>query len=116
MWQSKLNKNCGFSNFLNNCNNSLFCNNLTSRNFMLFNKPIEQEKFYKIFKEFEQKILDEDIKICTYEIQGYIKIKEINRIENIFKISKSFKDWIKTLPNFDPFIMYQISFDESWLN
>ena len=38
------------------------------------------------------------------------------KIEVIFNVSDNFINWIKTLPNYDNFIMYQITLNPIWLN
>lgn len=117
--------NCHFSSFLVNCEYCFFCNGLNnSKKPMIFNTPISLDDYERIYDEYQELIKNEAARIVYYEnISGeYIKDKCfvegycINDYREYFKyISDDFKKWIENLPYFDPFLMYQITYDENWL-
>ena len=120
IYRSTLSEECHFSSFLTGCFNCLFCTDLKAEQYCLFNKSISKDNYNKIYEEFKIKIENEvfnlikdnsNIKSTTY----YIAKKENNYKEYFSLISDNFNEWVKSLPNFDPFIMYQITFDEKWL-
>ena len=98
-----------------------FQRNIARGQFLLFNKPISQTIFDKVWGEFKDKIKHERINIIIETLElpsyAYYDAHTQNNYKDFFKfLSDDFKKWIRTLPGFDEFIMYSITFDEEWLN
>lgn len=107
----------GFSSFLTGCSKMLFCTSLTSESLMLFNKPISLYNFNEIYENFLYMIQNEDINLILDDNNSsYFNGLANTKIEVIFNVSDNFINWIKTLPNYDNFIMYQITLNPIWLN
>ena len=84
---------------------------------MLFNKPISLYNFNEIYENFLYMIQNEDINLILDDNNSsYFNGLANTQIEAIFNVSDSFINWIKTLPNYDNFIMYQITLNPIWLN
>ena len=108
----------GFSSFLTGCSKMLFCTSLVSQNLMIFNKPISLYNFNDIYEDFLYIIQNENIDLILddYNDNSYFIGQANPKIEAIFNISDNFINWIKTLPNYDNFIMYQITLNPIWLD
>ena len=84
---------------------------------MLFNKPISLYNFNEIYENFLYMIQNEDINLILDDnSNSYFNGQANTKIEAIFNVSDNFINWIKTLPNYDNFIMYQITLNPIWLN
>lgn len=97
-----------FSSFIEKGRQLLFCSNLSCENLKCFNKPIDKKNYDEIKSELLTKLVEE-------------KEKNLERYRDpnptsIFKLSEKFYKWVKTLPGYDEFIMYQITFDKKWLD
>lgn len=107
-WKIKDCKEVFFSSFIENCKHLLFCSNLMDKRFQCFNNPIDKMDFYNIKREL--------LKMLNEERKNFSKLFNYSKPTSIFKMSKKFCEWVKTLPGYDPFIMYQITFDRDWLD
>ena len=98
----------------NNLSNCLFCANLTNRSYHIFNKPVTEVQFNLIRKQLIDIIGDfrpsyvkdwggKTIPIDIPEMQ--------TRALYYSDLSEEFWEWIKTLPGYDPKILYQITFN-----
>lgn len=102
-----------------NCNNCLFCSELTDANYMLFNKPIAPihyesiiKMFHKIIINYTKLISDENLNNCIIEVP-LLKFD----LQLIYKnLPNQFYKWIKTLPNYSPALMYQITYNNKFLD
>lgn len=119
IYRSTLSEDCHFSSFLTGCYKCIFCSGLNGKQFYLFNKPISQKEWEKIFNnEFSVRINEEAFFLLkdNSKLNSYYVAKKETSFRNYFSlISENFNKWVKSLPNFDPFVMYQITFDEKWL-
>ena len=108
-------ENVEYSAFTTFCKNSkalLFCNNLDNAELCLFNKPISYTQYREILLTIREKwinnnlhLIDEDL-CCTNGIwSGGIVQTDL---KSHFIFPDAFYDWVATLPNYDPFILYNI--------
>lgn len=109
-----------FSSFLTECTRVLFCTSIEHKNDMLFNKSIPSEVFYNVYKEFKKRIKEEKIELIILLqplFSFYSNCEVQSNFQKMFQyLSNDFKEWIKTLPNYNNFIMYEITFNPEWLN
>jgi hypothetical protein len=107
---------CGYCADCNNLKNALFCQGIADGEYMLFNKPIDKTRFetiYKQFKKFSPRIqLTEPWK----RVQGQTPRVNYDYRKHHRSISIGFWRWVRTLPNFDPMVMYSITFDPQFLH
>ena len=115
MYNSSLCEYSGFSSFLIDCHKVLFCSQLNQSSFMLFNKPISESLFYEIWEQY--KTITKNVEIIEDSSNIFYNGAPIVRFDIMFKkLGEDFKNWVKTLPNYDNFIMYQITLNQIWLN
>lgn len=107
----------GYSSFIENSRKCLFCTGIEGGNLLLFNKPISFHYFQSIWDEFSSYMNEEDIDLIKEQnTRDYYDVKLNNDLFSMFgALSYGFKQWVKELPNFDNFIMYQITFDKWWI-
>lgn len=114
LWSSTGCKYSGFSSFLTDCEKVLFCTGLKYQACQLFNKPVEESVFQNVWDDYLARTSMAPI-IIEKDNSFYYEDEVNPRAEAIFEITDSFRDWIKTLPNYNNFIMYQITYDKKWL-
>ena len=115
MYNSSLCEYSGFSSFLIGCHKVLFCSQLNQSSFMLFNKPISEPLFYEIWEQY--KTITKNVEIIEDNSNIFYGGAPIIRFDTMFKkLGEDFKNWVKILPNYDNFIMYQITLNPIWLN
>lgn len=108
---------CGYCADCKNLTNALFCQGVADGEYMLFNKPIDKARFeiiYKQFKKFSPHIqITEPWKRMNHgeTPKVYYDYRKHHR-----NISIGFWRWLRTLPNFDPVVMYSITFDPQFLH
>jgi hypothetical protein len=116
IWNSENLTNCYFSMDCLNSKHLLFCLNLKDAEYYLFNKPIERERFEVIKKQFLHYVQDlnlaEDWDIA-WDINPKLNHDYRKHTKNI---PNSFWAWVKTLPGYDPMVMYSITFDPQFLH
>ena len=102
------------SKFLNNC---FFCCGAEYGNGLVFNKPASPFTLNHIREvlsgEFSTQIM------YPLSFEGDLYIEKHHFTENFGTyyqdFSKGFWDWVKTLPNYDPFVMYNLTYLPMWL-
>lgn len=88
----------------------LFCQGIQNSEYMLFNKPIAKEQFDIIRRQYQRYAPLTTVmepwppysKEAPHTINHYGKQYEAT--------SESFWRWVATLPNYDPFVLYQVTF------
>jgi hypothetical protein len=108
------------SRFIMDCSNlkkCLFCNHISDGEYLIFNKPVDASDYElillqldKLLGEFETELVVEGywpkhtIPLDTPTIQRNIT-KQYNNIP------ESFWRWVKTLPGYDPAVLYAITYN-----
>ena len=97
-----------------NIKNCLFCTNIEDKEYQLFNKPIS-ERHYKIVMKQLLDLLENEDAILALEwpcCQIPLDTPRVNR--NLAKqyehLPEEFWEWVESLPNYDPWILYSITF------
>jgi hypothetical protein len=104
----------------NNLKNAIFCTNAKDEEYLLFNKPISQQQF-EIIKEQYDSFIDEKLTF-SFDwpqedlLEQNIFIGEPTILHNLhdhYKYISFNLDWIKTLPNYDPLVIYELTYNKS---
>lgn len=97
-----------------NVDSCIFCSNLEGKSYHLFNKPISEKHYKLIFKQLLD-ILDDQVANLALEWpteQIPLDTPRVNR--NLAKqyehLPEEFWEWVESLPNYDPWILYSITF------
>lgn len=100
-------RNCSFVTNCVNLTDCLFCSELSDAENCLFNKPVSHEVIEQtkkqlalILRDWEPVMIDEDGSVNTNLIVHYRYLPE------------RFYNWLKTLPGYDPMVVYGITFKE----
>lgn len=116
-------KNISFCAFINHCQNlkhCLFCYDTNNGEYLLFNKPISARE-YDMIKMQMTNLLNKHglIFVKKWPIEQIpLDSPRIDRnIERQFaKLPEVFWRWVKTLPGYDPMILYNITMQGNLLN
>ena len=91
----------------------MFCQGVSEGEYMLFNKPIGKERYEVIFKQFVKMFqhkydftMLEDNDIYGAEPSYYRDYRK-----HTANFSNDLWEWVKTLPKYDPIVMYSITFN-----
>lgn len=117
IWRSTNLTNCGFCFNCINLTNSLFCLNAENGEYFIFNKPIDKTRFEMISKQFHRYAsahteMTMDWKDNIYDTNA---TKVIDFRKNTENIPNAFWSWVKTLPGYDPMIIYSFTFNPQFL-
>lgn len=111
-------RNCDFSNnsiFCAECSNiidSLFCFDVEDGGQMIFNKPSTKLRV----EELKEEIMSFRLELSFLKEENFENPKVDENISNHYSlIGDSFWKWIRALPEYDPFILYQITFKPNLL-
>ena len=103
------------SYFCNNCENikfSIFCNGLKDSEYCIFNKPIDKahyEIFEKQYKKYVCELLD-FISDWPTGLSTNALVSPTRKFDDWFHpLSDKFWKWAKTLPGYDPMLLYNIT-------
>ena len=115
IWRSKNLTNCGFCFDCQNISNALFCTQQTEGEYLLFNKKIDKIRFDMIYKQY-QRYASIWINLAeSWPITNDYPKKLYDYRKHVKDIPPSFYAWAKTLPGYDPMIMYSMTFDPQFL-
>ncbi len=104
------------SNFVDSCSNlkhCLFCHKINDKEFCLFNKEISKNNYEIIERQFERFI---KLPLNIFYNYDLLNIKYNYDLSKLYQnLPKNFWEWTKTLPNYDPMILYNITFNSDVL-
>ena len=107
-------KNIHNSHFIKNCENiknCLFCKDIHDAEYCIFNLPVEKD-YYEIFEKQYMKYSYDYLQFVDEWPDKLLaeKIPNILRFDNWYKtIPEKFWKWVRTLPNFDSLLIYDIT-------
>lgn len=109
------------SYFISNCRNlqnCLFCYGINDKNYILFNKQIDEMQYTMIVKQMNS-ILKDWQPVFVVDLhwpEGTIPLDAPTLQRNVAKQYETlpirFWQWVKTLPNYDPAILYAITYNK----
>ena len=119
VYNSMLSEDCYFSSFLKNCKKCLFSIEQENKEYLMFNQPVSEMVYQQVLRALFIKLKHEVIKLYTEkedELSRTIIEPKIDFSLFLNEISPDFWAWVKTLPNFDNFIIYQIAMQRKLLD
>jgi hypothetical protein len=103
--------------FIMSCKNlrhCLFCEGISDKEYHLFNKPITPKLYEVISKQLWDILEGRDLTFTKEWPENTVPLDTPRVQRNLIKQHKDlpdeFWDWVKTLPNYDPTVLYGITF------
>lgn len=116
IWKSETMTNCGMCFGCHNLNHALFCEQIQDGEYMLFNKPIDKVRFNIIYRQFCNQFKPQLTLMSTTWQKGSAPRIYRDYRKHTQDISESFWEWVKTLPGYNPDILYSLTFNPQFLN
>lgn len=103
-----------FSTKMENCHHCLFCKDLTDASFMIFNQPTTEKDFFVILELIKEPFVRHILPIAIWQPNedtyfGYIWRGFISSSQIYSGIPQSGFDFLYTLPNYNSWLMYQLT-------
>ena len=107
-------KNSAFIQHCSNMDHCLFCHNISNGEYLLFNKKITPEEYDMIMLQLNSILLNIELEFThngwpREQIPLDTPIINRNIINQFVALPDKFWRWVKTLPGYDPMIMYGIT-------
>lgn len=115
IWNSSNLTNCGFCFDCENMTNALFCSNAKDSEYYLFNKPIDKARFDMIYSQYKRYSSLWMTLTDGWPIKRDYPRKLYDYRKHTANIPESFWAWVKTLPGYDPMVLYSITFNPRFL-
>lgn len=103
------------SYFCQNCKNikhCMFCENLEDAEYYIFNQPVDKERFEFLVEQYKR-FMQYDLNFVSFWPEDLIKAYSpavIVKFNEWYKtISTKFWKWVRTIPNFDSMLLYNIT-------
>ena len=114
-------KNSAFVNHCSNLDHCLFCYNTSEGEYLLFNKKTTPEEYDMIMLQLNSLLLNIELEFTRdgwpkEQIPLDTPIINRNIINQFAALPEKFWRWVKTLPGYDPMIMYGITMQGNLLN
>ena len=94
--------------------NSLFCLNLDGKECHIFNKPISKIMYENVNFQFS-KYITLPLRMISINDENLVST-QVNNFSKFFEdLPSDFWQWVKTLPNYDPEILYSMTFNSTLL-
>lgn len=114
IWHSNNLTACGFCGHCENLSRSMFCHQKQGGDLLLFNKPIDEARYNMIKRQFDKfnilLVLMEEWQLSNHVPKPFYDYRK-----HFVAIKEAFWQWARTLPNYDPEIMYSLTFDPQFL-
>lgn len=111
-------KNSRFIFECSNLKNSLFCHHIDNKDYMLFNKQVDATDYNLIVKQLDKILCDYKTALVkddywpSHTIPLDIPSVQRNIIKQYGNLPSTFWRWIKTLPGYDPSVLYAITYNK----
>lgn len=110
-------KNIRNSHFIGDCfnlKNCLFCHGITDGEYLMFNQPIEKEEYDMFVAQLRQMLKGAELELTKNDWPAdQVPLDAPNIQYNIIlqysALPEVFWRWVKTLPNYNPMILYNIT-------
>ena len=97
-----------------NLKNSMFCYNISDAENMIFNKPTDPTHIENLFKQFDKIGYHKTNLVEAYDKESYVTFTpkvNLTPSAQFANAPKKFRNWIRTIPNYDPWILTQITLE-----
>ena len=113
-------KNSAFIQHCSNLDHCLFCHNISNGEYLLFNKEVSPEEYDMIMLQLNSILLNIELEFTNNswpreQIPLDTPIINRNIINQFAALPDKFWRWVKTLPGYDPMIMYSITMQRNLL-
>ena len=115
IWHSENLTGCGFCANCKDLTNSLFCQGLNGGEYFLFNKQIDKTRFDMIAKQYKKYAPEFCLTEEWTDDFGNVPAARYDYRKHFEKVTEFFWAWVKTLPGYDPSIIYSITFNPRFL-
>lgn len=115
IWRGKNLTDCGFCFGCQDISNALFCTQQNEGEYLLFNKKIDKTRFDMIYKQYKRYAAAWCTMAEGWPVDGGYPKKTYDYRKHIKNIPDSFYSWVKTLPGYDPMVMYSLTFNPQFL-
>ena len=110
-------KNIRNSHFISDCSNlknCLFCHGIADGEYLIFNQPISQEEYEMFVIQLQQILKRTELQLtkngwAADQVSLDAPNIQYNIILQYSALPEIFWRWVKTLPNYDPMILYNIT-------
>jgi hypothetical protein len=116
--QSKNLENCYFCNKCLNSKFLMFCNEISDAEYHIFNKPVTKRQFELFARQYKDFMKEELTFVSSWPNETLIEIMPellVNFSQWYSSIPSKFWKWARTLPNYDPMLLYTITMNPSFL-
>ena len=110
-------KDCRFIMECNNLKRSLFCYKISDGEYMIFNKQVDAADYELIVKQLDKILAEYEAEVVVngewpcHTIPLDVPKTQRNIIKQYGQLPSSFWRWVKTLPGYNPFILYAITYN-----
>lgn len=111
--------NCAFIADCADLSSCLFCTNLMGEKYHVFNRPVSERQFHLIKKQLMDIIGDYRASYVASWGERTVPVKTPELHSPIWhhaNLSEDFWEWVKTLPGYDPKVLYQITFNPNLID
>lgn len=113
-------RNSAFITDCVNIKNCLFCAGIQDKEYMIFNMPVEADEFELVQNQLKSLLAGWQMTLVKDEWPEHtipLDTPNIQRmtIEQFSNLPERFWRWVKTLPNYDPAILYMITLNKNLL-
>lgn len=111
-------KDCRFIMECVNLKHSLFCYKISDGEYMIFNNQMEKEDYELIVKQLDVMLKDYKAELVKHNhwpantIPLHSPAIQVNKMKQYSKLPSSFWRWVKTLPGYDPSVLYAITYNK----
>ena len=115
IWKSENITDSHFCFGCHNIKNSMFFENASDGEYLLFNKPIDKTRFEAIRKQFDRFGVQLSLTEEWPDYRDKIPVSHSDYRKHFKRISDEFWRWVRTLPGYSSDIMYSLTFNPMFL-
>lgn len=112
-------QDCHFISDCEDIKNCLFCTGLKNAEFCLFNKKISESVYNNIVRQLKTILKEAQLLLSKEWPEESFQNAKPNMIENISErfslLPEKFWRWVRTLPGYEPNIIYQITYNKDFM-
>jgi hypothetical protein len=111
-------KDCRFIMECTNLKHSLFCHKISDGEYMIFNKQVDAADYELIVKQLDKILTNHEAELVVEGEWPHHTIPldapkiQRNIIKQYGNLPSTFWRWVKTLPGYDPSVLYAITYNK----
>ena len=115
IWKSEGLTDCAFCFNCRNSTGLLFCTDADGAEYQLFNKPIDKVRFNMIQQQLKRMFSPELTLFSTPETYNAVPKPYYDYRKHFSKVTDKTWEWVKTLPGYNPSVLYSLTFNPMFL-